>query len=231
MQDSKIENVSSDRMEELEHQGGDIFERANSITIENANDLDYASTLLAGIKGLRKQASEIFDEPIAAAHAAHKKIIAAKKKIESPLIMAEGAIKFKVGGYHKELERIASEARRKEEQRLRKLEEERRLAEAVRLEDEGKHEEAEDVLGDPAELPAPMITTPPPPKTEGLGIAKVYTATVEDLPQFLRWVIDTKSYDVLTVNRTVLNKMARADKEEFRIPGCALHVDRNVRVR
>ncbi len=91
--------------------------------------LNAVAERLAINKALQKEAGEIFDPVIAAAHDAHKKAIAGKKKVTDPLTQEEGILKLVCNTYLSEQERI-ERARLEQERLAREAEERRLLAEA-----------------------------------------------------------------------------------------------------
>lgn len=101
--------------------------------------LNLVGERLAVNKALQKEAAEIFDPVIAAAHESHKKAIGAKKKVTDPLTQEERLLKLAIDNFLAEQERI--ERARQEVLRIAREAEERRwLAEA---EAEAKIREAE----------------------------------------------------------------------------------------
>jgi hypothetical protein len=227
MQDVELDQA---KVKVVERDADDIVVRAGTLAVANKKDMDYASAMMSGIKALIEQANDVFDPPIAAAHASHKAALAAKKKITDPLQRALTSVKVKVAAYVNEQERIATAARRAEEERLRKRDEELRLAEALRLEEEGKAEQAEQLIDTPAKIAAPIIMTPPPPKVEGISTAKKYRAEITDVDAFLGWAMAQGSFELFfNVNQSALDRLARERKETLDIPGVKLIVDRVVR--
>jgi len=68
--------------DQIEARTSDIIKEAQALTITNPEQYTKAAYFLKGVKGLGKEIKETFDGPIKAAHAAHKAIVAAKKKHE-----------------------------------------------------------------------------------------------------------------------------------------------------
>lgn len=214
MTDNTTDLMPTDQeLETIEAQQGDVTTQADALVVATEVDLSTCSVLLTGIAALRKQVAEVFDPPVQAAHEAHKAALAARKKVEQPLVQAEATVKRKAAQFHTEQKRLADEARRKEAARLRKLEEERRLADAVRLEDQGKATEAEAVLATPAPTPAPVITTPPPPKVQGMSTRTVRSAKVVSLLDLAQYAASCPEYlYVLVPVQKHLDALARQHK-------------------
>lgn len=113
-----------------------ILTEARELEIQEDGQFQAAGEMVKDIKALQKSIDEEYDPAIKAAHEAHMKIMATKKKQSEPLKTAEGILKEKIAAYRQEAEckRREEEARRREE--LRKQEEERRLREAEETGDE-----------------------------------------------------------------------------------------------
>lgn len=175
----------------LAKQTGDVTKRASGLVVNDDGSLAHAGDFLRQIKTVRNNIAETFDPVIEQAHKAHKTAIAAKKKFDDPLAEAEKVVKCKMGRYADDQER----KRREEEARIRaeqaKLEEERRLQEAIELEKQGEKEQAEEVLAAPA--PAPVVVLPSAtPKIAGVTMKTVVNFRVIDpakIPDEY-WVLD-----------------------------------------
>jgi len=139
-----------------------VYEQAKAITVTDNLTMTQADDLVKSMRLVRKEIGLAFDPIIAKAFAAHKEAKAQKDRAELPLIQAEGYLKPQIKRYIDEQEY----KRQEEENRLRiearKVEEERRLAEAVQLEAEGFKEEAEATLTTPTPIIMPTVekTTP-----------------------------------------------------------------------
>lgn len=225
------EELDKGAVEAVEALSTDVIQGAGELVIRGEDDLKLASFIIGGINDLLGEAEGIFKPVAQATDHAHKKAVAAWNKVRNPLKAALAEVKGKVGDHHNDIRIAAERARRKAEAEARAREEERRLAAAVKLEEAG-HEDAADALLETAlPIAKPMISTPPPPKTKGMGIGTSYTAEVIDLGTMLNWVVATRSHDLITVNQSVLNKYAKASKEDFDIPGCKLVVEATVASR
>lgn len=84
----------------LEQAALSIPEQAKALTILDDSTYTAAGGLLRSIKGLRAQVDDAFDPIIASAHAAHKKAIEQKRKVEAPLTEGERILKDGMGSYH-----------------------------------------------------------------------------------------------------------------------------------
>jgi hypothetical protein len=141
---------------------------AKLIRVTDQASLDAVADRLAVNKALQKEASEIFDGVISAAHEAHKKAIAAKKRVTDPLTTEETILKSACQHYiveqrriQEENERIARLAREAEERRLLAEAEEKRQREEKDLNERLAREHAERIeqhLNDlPADTPVEVV--------------------------------------------------------------------------
>lgn len=207
--------------EELERQIELGVRDATDLAIKNDDDLEVASALLRGIKTVLKRIDETFGEAVKAAHAAHRKILEAKKKHSEPLEKAETALKRRMGKYNQEQEQL----RREKEQRLRaaerKREEEARLAQAEELEARGKAKEADEVLDAPIETTP--IVVPAAPKPKGVSYRTKYGWRLVDPDKLPR--------DYMVVNEKAINKVVQALGEKTNIPGIEITKEQVVSAR
>lgn len=165
-----------------------------------------AQALLQDIKSLQKAVDEYFDPAVKKAFEAHREILSAKKKQSEPLKSAENLLKSKIAEYNKELER----QRRIVEEHLRKLEEERRLQEAVDTNDES-------VLDAPIIVPVVQETH----RINGTTIVKNWTFRIVDEALIPR--------EYLLVDEKKVRGVVRALKEKANIPGIEVYAEDVVR--
>ena len=205
-----------------------VSEQANALTITDKISYEAGRELLLNIKDLRKQISDTFKPIIDKANQAHKEAIAQQRKVESPLIEAEGIIKNRIGAFLAEEER----KRRAEEDRLRKIAEqeaeERRLAEAIAAEAEGDTEGAEAILDDEIFVPPPIV-----PKTVttggGISMREVWQCRVENLMQLVQAVAEGKvPLSAVQANTVFLGQQARSLKSEMKYPGVTVFSQNNI---
>ena len=191
-----------------------VPEKAKAIIIKSNDDFLKAGEILTVIKSLRKEIDTTFDPIITKAHEAHKEAIAQKKKVDAPLIEAEGIIKPRMAAWNTEQERI----RREEEDRLREIarkqEEERRLKEAVAAEQAGNKEEAEAIIEAPIEAP-PVVVQKTTPKVAGVSFRKKWTFRVTDPLKVPR--------EYLTVDEVKIGGVVRAMEGKINIPGVEVY--------
>lgn len=187
-----------------------VPEKAKAIIIKSNDDFTKAGEVLTVIKSLRKEIDATFDPIITKAHEAHKEAIAQKKKVDAPLIEAEGIIKPRMAAWNAEQERL----RREEEDRLREIarkqEEERRLKEAVAAEQAGNKEEAEAIIEAPIETP-PVVVQKTTPKVAGVSFSKQWKFRITDPNKIPR--------QYLKVDEVAIGGVVRSLKGATNIPG------------
>ena len=183
-----------------------------------------AGEMLKGVKGLIAEIGKAFDPIIEKAHLAHKEAISQKRKQVEPLDRIEGFLKIRIAEYL----RLREELKEREEARLRRLaeqqEEERRMIEAANLIDQGRDNEASELLEQKIDVGTIAVAeTEKPVVVMGINSRKIYTAEALDIIVLLRAILDGKApLQAILVNQVYLNQRARADKEAFNIPGCRL---------
>lgn len=213
---------------DLEQRALTLPEQAAELTIVDDAGYTKAGDLLTRIKTLRGEIADTFDPIIKKAHEAHKEALAQKARIETPLVKAESLIKPKIASYHAEQDR----KRREEEARLlaeqKKVEEDARIAEAANLEKAGESEMAERVLDEPPMM-APVVL-PPTPKVQGITVKKVWKGRFDNLDLVIKAAAegDRLAKSLLLGNQSALDALARSLKENFKVPGCRAYTDSSV---
>lgn len=156
-----------------------VLDVANRWRVESPQTYNGAADMLLSIKQLRKEIDDTFDEPIAAAHLAHKKIVAAKKTHEAPVIMCETLLKNKMGIWQQAEDRKRKEAEDRAREEAQRAAEEETLRLAETLEKAGDDEGAAAVLDAP--MPTPVVSVPSTvPKVQGISSRKTWKFKVED---------------------------------------------------
>jgi len=130
----------------------------------------------------------------------------------------------------------------REQERLRRLEEERLLAEAKKQQEDdqiamaeeaaksGDHDRAEAILAQPVPPPAPVLIPKAAP-VAGVSFVKYYgVSEVIDLPRLAQACLDGDApMEAIEPNLTYLKKMATATKGTAKIPGVTFTVRDGVR--
>src|SRR5690606_19711824 len=109
----KMEAAQNLEIQAVETKALSVPDQAKLIQITDDESFQKAGVLLLSIKDIRKEIDRTFDPIVKKAHEAHKEAVAQKKRVEAPLVEAEGIIKPRILKYQQEQER----KRREEEAR------------------------------------------------------------------------------------------------------------------
>jgi len=203
-----------DAIKEVTERALTVPEKAKALIIQSNDDFIKAGEILTVIKSLRKEIDATFDPIITKAHEAHKEAIAQKKKVDAPLVEAEGIVKPRMAAWNAEQERL----RREEEERLREIarkeEEERRLKEAIAAEQAGNKEEAQAIIEAPIEV-APIIVEKTTPKPAGVSFTKQWKFRITDPNKIPR--------QYLKVDEVAIGGVVRSLKDKTNIPGVEVY--------
>lgn len=214
--------------EQLEKQVLNLPIRALEIQIKDQDTLSVANEFLLGIKALQKEIDATFDPIIQAAHEAHKKALAQKKKFEEPLIRAERVVKPKITAYLQEQERIRREA----EEQARQVEWERRQAEqeamrkALEAEAHGKQKEAEKIIEEAAKLEVTIPSSPVIPQrqqTQGIAMRELWRFDITDANLLPR--------EYLVPDLVRIGKIVQVMKDKTGIPGIRVFAEKILTAR
>lgn len=198
-----------------------ITDKAKALTITTDADQQMAGEMLKAINGLQGEIDATFDPIIKAAHEGHKVAISQKKKAEGPLVEAKAIINPKYAAYQRlqEVKRQeeVNRLRRVAEQQAREKAEEERLALAQRLAEQGKMDEAAEVIDGPVyvePVKASQTYVAPVAKVEGVSVRKTYYAEVYNFPELIRAVVAGKvPVMAIQADQQFLDKQARAFKD------------------
>ena len=197
-----------------------IKDQAQSLIITDAPGYERAKELLLSIKDLRKQISDTFKPIIEKAYQAHRTALFQQKKVETPLIEAEGIIKPRIATF------LAAEEskRRADEDRLRRIAEqeaeERRLADALAAEADGDMDEVDAILDEPPAYVPPPIVQRTVTTGGGISVREVWSFELTDLKALVKAVAEGKvPLAAIHANTAFLGQQARSLKGELQYPG------------
>lgn len=203
---------------EVEVQALTIPDQAKTINITDVQTYAGAGDFWKSIKALRSKVADTFDPLIKNAHELHKSILAKKQAVDRPLEEAERTVKRAMETYDREQERL----RREEEARLReierKAEEERRLQEAITLEESGQKEVAEAVMEAPVYV-APVVIPKVTPKMEGGPVFRTIWKFRVVNPNII-----PRQY--LKIDEVAIGGVVRSLKNQANIPGIEIYEER-----
>lgn len=199
------------------------------IQILGQDDLTEANSLLKGIKGLRLEVDKEFDPGIQEAFAHHRTLVAQKRKWTDPLDQAERALKPKIAAYLIEQDRLAQEAARREREaqdKMRKVADEASDAAYEKIKN-GDLDEADDVVaGAAAKIEEIQTARPAPilkPVATGTSLRQVWTFEIMDPNAVPR--------EYLLIDEQKIRAIARAMKDQARIPGIRFYAEATVSTR
>lgn len=200
---------------EIKNETKSLVTQGEAFVIKTQADYNGTANFLKAVKGLQKRIKDTFDPIVKAAKATHTEAVAKRKEHLDPAMAAEKIVKDKLIVYTTEQQRLECAQQDKldrqaktEEERKKKALEER----AKKAEEQGKTDKAaelrekkEDVQV-AAPIAAPRVETP-----KGITYRENWYAEVIDKTKI--------PMEYLEPNMPMLNKMAKAMKDQITIPG------------
>jgi hypothetical protein len=168
-----------------------------------------------------KGAKDFVDSIKKPAYATYQATLAAEKTICGPVEAKIKQINAELVRWTEEQER----ARRAEQRRLEAIEmkrlEDERLAQAQEMQNAGVGEESlDEILSAPIIIETPVVARPTYEKNSGVVMRENWSGEVTDFYALVKAVAKDKSkLNLLQINQTALNQMARAQKSMMDIPG------------
>lgn len=211
--------MSNSPVQELETTALALPDQARALVVETPEQYESAGGFLLRIKDVRGRIDATFNPIIAKAHDAHKEALAQKKKLEDPLIAAEGIIKPRLAAFNQRQETARREQERKEQEAARKRAEKDQLKRAVAAEAQGNAAEAEQILNTPVDVPA-VVKPSTTPTVAGIAHRTIWKFRVVDERQVPR--------EYLRVDDTKIGAVVRALKGEARIAGVEVYAEQTV---
>ena len=226
-----ITTIPADEKEKIEANGNALVEQANTTVVLTPTQYQNGIKLLDVAKDFIKAVKKVWDPVCENANMAHKTATAARKDQLAPFAEVEKIIKGKLNAYDLEQERL----RREEEARQQKLrqeatarlikEQDEKLAEALRLEQEGKSGEAEALVDDAADIQEQFESMPAP------VIEKNTPKGVSYIDNWKAVIIDPKAVprEYCIPDQRLLDKLAKALAGENAPAGVKYINDRTIR--
>jgi len=195
----------------------ELQKQSNSITITDVRTRKAKESIALTAKDNVKKIKEHLKPKKDFHFQQHKKMCALENAMCAPFEEIFNSIERACTAWDREQQRIQQEAARKAREAARKAQEEQRLAQAQEAERLGFKEAADAIL----EAPLPEVKVKTPPVTKFKGARKTYYAEVVDMKAFLQAAIDgTIPMSFVQPNQKVLDATARAQKDDFKYPGC-----------
>lgn len=204
--------------EEVETKALSIVDQAKAVKVTDSETYTAAGMLWKSIGDMIKEVKDTFDPICDAAHKAHKAAVEKRSKFLDPLTTAQKTVKSLMSAYDLEQEKI----RKAEEDRLRaialKEEEDRRLAEAILAEQSGQTEEAEAILETPVQAP-PVVVQKTTPKLAGGPVYRtIWKFRIKNPALIPR--------EYLVPDEVKIGGVVRALKNQTHIPGVEAYEER-----
>lgn len=203
----------------LEERALSVPEQARELKVIDSDTWVRASNILGVIKDLRKEIDDTLDPVVRKAHEAHKAAVAAKKKVEAPLVEAETYLRGDMSRYKREVDAANAAARRQAEiERQREVES---------LEQRGDLSAADAVRMAPV-----VVDAEEPPVGSGVDTRSIWRAEVTDKMALIRAVAEGRVPEaVLAIDTKVLGSLARSLKGALNYPGVRVVEDVGIAVR
>jgi hypothetical protein len=222
--------------DEIEREGLALVRDAAVLVINDPESFTAAAEQLRLIKTYLRRVHDLMDPVVDAAYKAHKVAVSQRATLLVHAESAERTIKGRLSAYEqeearkrreaeeaarRERERLEAEERARmvaEQARLRREEEDRRLAEAAAAEAVGDVARAEQIIAAPVVIPPvaprPVFVAPPPapiPRVEGVSFRDEWDFEISEESLIPR--------QYLTPDSTKIRGVVRALKDATAIPG------------
>lgn len=199
------------------------------LPIKTTEQYQFYAQRLLDIKGYCQRVVAFFKPHKEGARAVWQGLLDEEKKALSPAIAAEAAIKSELALFQAAQERLRLLEERRLAEEARKAQEARILEEAAAMEleadrtgDEDLRQQAEELAAEPTVTPAVSLQSFVP-KVSGITQRGSYSARCTDLKKLVAYVLKhPTNINLLMVNQTALNALARSQKENLKIPGVQL---------
>lgn len=214
---SVIENPAAIDESALKTEAISLEVRADALSVTNDEEYQDAAEFLKTLKDQAGKVKDFFKPLKDAAHKAHKEVCDREKQMLDPLTKAEVVIKKAVGEYLAEQERKRKAAEERARQAA-KAEADRRLAEAIALENQGRMEEAAAAVEEAEIIDSATIAVPvaPTKKVKGVSSSKDWElVSVDDS----KVPVDVAGTVIRPVDQGAIMRLIRASKGTIKIPG------------
>ncbi len=212
---------------ELELQSSAILRGAEQLVVNSGASYEAAAEYGKGIKSIQKRITDWFAPMKSNAHATWKGICRREEEMLSPVGRAETIVKQKMLDFRRAEQRRQDDERREKEAVARKLEEDRRLQEALDIEEEGDTVAAMEVISAPILPPVIPASAAPAPKVAGVGATKRWTfdETTTDLSVLIAHIAGVEKVAhpelvcLLALDTKAARQLITAMKAAFNVPG------------
>jgi len=211
--------LSTPDTEQMQTQVIPFARHADALAVVNQETHARALEMVGQIARVEREVVDLFAEPKRAAHAAHKAITEAEKKLLTPLQSARSLISGKCDTYEREQRRLAQAEQARLEREAREREEQKRLEDSVLAQEAGEADEAQSILASPIIVPAVHVA-PAVAAVEGVGTQTRWSAEVVSLWDLVRFVAEHPEWiSLLKASDPDLNRLAVTQRQNMNIPG------------
>jgi len=168
-----------------------VFRReGGEITVNDATAYKQADAQVKALKSVNEQFSEIIDPYVDKAFKLHRALTAIRKSYTQDAQTVITRLNSEMTAFYQESERLKREIAEREAEEARKREQERLLAEAAALADQGDKKASEEVLEEAVNVQAPaVVIQKTAPQVEGESYRSVWKFEILDKtllkPEFL----------------------------------------------
>jgi hypothetical protein len=193
-------------------------------------DQDTHALALDGLKratAAEKVVDDLFEDPVNSAFKAHRFLTGLRSTVKAHPSRAKALFLQKANDYEEEARRKAEEEERKRQEEARKREEERQLADAEQAEKAGDHQQSEAILNEQVVVPTSYVA-PAIAKVSGVVTQTRYSAEGVDLNALICHIAGVTKLarpeflNQVTFNAQANSTLARAQQENFKLPGVRL---------
>ena len=216
MSEYRIEKPEAEKIQETYLP---IVSSARALCVTDQVSHGAALTWMKELKGAEKKVRERLDPLIASANAAHKGLTKLRSDLLRPIEQAASILDGRCQEYERvEREKALAEARRLEDE-ARKREEERQLLDAIHAEESGDSETAAAIMAEKPVVPV-VVVAPAVAKVDGVSSRTNWRAEVHDKLALVRYVATHPEWiNLLEPNESSLNGLAKSQRDALAIPG------------
>jgi len=224
-------DVNSDKTLIIETKANTALTLAKNLLVRTDQDRVKAGNLLKGIKSLCKEVKQDREEERLAARKLMDVITSGRNRHLRPLEQAEIVVKQRILAYDEEEERKRQEEENRINAKLQQEEEDRKITEAIEVEELGGVEEAKAILDSPSQTP-PMIIPKTTPKIEGQHTLTLWKCKPVDMMVLIKAIAEGKApIQFIQFNQVFANQEVKRLKEGFSYPGVEAFTEKSLASR
>lgn len=208
-----------------------LMQLAHELAVTDKGTHEQGLTLLKDLAGAEKRVVELFKEPKNSAHRLHKFLTGLEGAALRPIQDARAEVSKKVTEFEAEEKRRADEEAKKKAEAARKAEEDRKLREAEEAAKSGDKQLADEILEEPIETPV-IPAAPELAKVDGVVTTSRWKAEVVDPLALVKFIAANPQWiHLVEPVMPQLNSLARAQRQNLKLPGVRAVEERSKAVR